>query len=216
MDVVWTVILVLLLVVALAFAIVILLGSLKRKRQEREKQEREAKDENRRKQQAEERANRCPVELEIGSTVGYADKWYEVKGKVSYNDAEGYTWFDYRLQNLETKERLWISLEKDEDWEASLWSDLTAGRDLLPDSPTAKTLVFDGTKFRLDERGQANYKVEGQTDFRPKAGSVEYVDFIGDDDRLLSYERYDGGSWEVSIGQDCNIEDIMDLPKLPQ
>ncbi|HEV7952052.1 MAG TPA: DUF4178 domain-containing protein [Candidatus Saccharimonadales bacterium] len=212
MDVVWTVILVLLLVAALAFAVVNLLGALKRKRKEREKNERDEKDDQQRKQQAEERANRSPVDLMVGGTVNYDDEWYDVKGKVSYVDAEGYTWFDYRLQNIADKTRRWVSLEKDEDWSITFWADLKSGRETLPDSPTSKTLVYEGAKFRLDERGQANYTVEGQTDLPHKAGSVRYADYEGDDGRYLSYEQYDDGSWEISIGEDWDPEKIVDLP----
>lgn len=212
MDIILTVLFVVILVVVLGFAVIQLLGFLKRKRQEREKREQATEDDRKRKQQAEERANRSPVDLMIGGTVSYNDEWYDVTGKVSYADAEGCTWFDYRLQNIDDRTRRWVSLEKAEDWDVSLWTDLKAGRETLPDTPTSKTLVYEGVKFRLDERGEAHYTVEGQTDLPHKAGSVKYADYEGDDGRFLSYEQYDNGSWEISIGETCDPAKIVDLP----
>ena len=46
----------------------------------------------------------------------------------------------------------------------------------------------------------ASYRSEGTTGLNEKGG-VDYVDYESGDGRLLAFERFDHGRWEVSTGE---------------
>ena len=70
--------------------------------------------------------------------------------------------------------------------------------------PRAKTITIEGTEYKLIEHGTASYRSEGTTGLNEKGG-VDYVDYESDDHRLLAFERFDHGRWEVSTGESIPV-----------
>lgn len=211
-----TIVLILALIVAAIVAAPFVIGSMKRKRKQRDQANAETAYDQRQQEAKERRKNACPVDLQIGSTVRYDGPWYKVNGKVSYREGK-YEWVEYRFKNIDNRVKAWLCIEKDEgEWLVTLWHDVNLVAADLPASPSDQFVIYDGEKYLFSESGQAGYKVEGETDLEHDSGSVEYFDYEGRSGAMLSYERYDGGVWEVSAGVKCNIDDIEDFPPVPE
>lgn len=120
----------------------------------------------------------------------------EIVGSLWY-DEDGFRWTSHRLTGLGAD--TWLDVEDDE---FSLW---TPRPDLAGIQPGAFKLEIDGRTFSQDEDGVANFEVQGDTGTSP-AGRYEYVDYSCPDGTLLSFERYEGGAWEVSEGRELNDE----------
>ena len=88
----------------------------------------------------------------------------------------------------------WLSVEDDEGLECVVWE-----RRPEPGlEPGEKTIELDGTSYSFDEQGTADYTLE-EAAGPGGSGRAEYADYVNGEERL-SFERYDGSGWEVSVG----------------
>lgn len=135
-----------------------------------------------------------PRTLRAGDMVEYLGEQLFVRGSLRLREG-GYHWSEHFLDDMEGARR-WLSVEEDPDLEVVLWNELK-GTDL---APNARTLTYEGVEYRRDEHGTAGFTSEGTTGLGA-TGQVEYVDFEAKGGRYLSFERFDGGSWEVALGE---------------
>lgn len=131
--------------------------------------------------------------VRAGDMVDYRGTLYFVRGSLRLTEG-GYSWSEHFLDDARGA-RCWISVEEDPDIEVVLWTEREA-----PAEPGGEHLEVDGVTYRLSERGTARYRSEGTTSLAEQ-GSVEYVDYTGDGERALGFERFDGGKWEAGVGE---------------
>lgn len=135
--------------------------------------------------------------LKPGDLVKADSGDFLVRGTIMYSDG-GYTWAEHLLDDAQGTKR-WLSVEDDEGLELSVWQRIPEV-DVESGSAGERSVVARGVAYKLVERGTAKYNAVGTTGTAP-VGDVEYVDYEAADGSLLSYERYDGGSWEVGVGR---------------
>nr|WP_246400794.1 DUF4178 domain-containing protein [Jiangella mangrovi] len=117
-----------------------------------------------------------------------------VRGSLRLREG-GYQWSEHFLDDVDGS-RSWLSVEEDPDLEVVKWLKLrNSGL-----KPSAATLSHDGVEYRRDEHGTAQFTSEGTTGLG-STGRVEYVDFEGPRGTYLSFERFEGGEWEVARGE---------------
>jgi hypothetical protein len=132
--------------------------------------------------------------VKVGDLLEYMGTRFFVRGSVLLKEG-GYVWREHFLDDVAGTRR-WLSVEEDPDLEVVLWEEIDA--ESL--NPSEKTLTWDGVEYRRDEHGTATYTAEGTTGLGA-TGRVEYADFEGAGGRYLSFERFDGGSWDVGLGE---------------
>lgn len=104
----------------------------------------------------------------------------------------GSQWAEHLL--VDGEYRRWLSVEDDEGLECVLWE-----RRPDPDlQPGGATIEVDGVSYRFDEQGTADYSLE-ETGGPGGSGKAEYSDYEAGE-RRLSFERYGGSGWEISVG----------------
>ena len=136
-----------------------------------------------------------PRTLKAGDMIDYLGVRYFVRGSVRLREG-GFTWSEHLLDGDGVEDvKVWLSVEEDPDLEVVWWTGRDAG--LRPD---ARALTLDDVEYRRDEHGTATYTTEGTTGLGA-SGRVEYVDYEGPGGRYLSFERFDGGAWEMSAGE---------------
>ncbi len=131
--------------------------------------------------------------LRAGDMVDYRGTLYFVRGSLRLTEG-GYTWDEHFLDDARGQ-RCWISVEEDPDLEVILWHESEEATE-----PGGDEMSVAGVRYRLEERGSARYRSEGTTTLAEQ-GTVEYVDYAGDGQRALGFERFDGGKWESGIGE---------------
>lgn len=135
-----------------------------------------------------------PRSLRAGDMVELLGERQFVRGSLRLREG-GYQWSEHFLDDIDGS-RAWLSVEEDPDLEVVRWVKLrNSGL-----QPSAATLSHDGVDYRRDEHGTAQFVSEGTTGLGT-SGRVEYVDFEGPRGRYLSFERFDGGEWEVASGE---------------
>ena len=127
--------------------------------------------------------------------VAYEGTDYVVDRTMRF-DEDGFTWDEHLLTDAVAGRKLWISVEDDEGVEVAVYEQV-AGADLSPD---ATEVAHDGVTYTRQERGRARFRVERADDGPGEQGEMEYADFRAGE-RLLAFERYGSGGWEVSTGQ---------------
>ena len=142
--------------------------------------------------------------LAPGDVVNYEGTDFIVDRTMRF-DEEGFRWDEHLLEDAVSGRKLWLSVEDDDGLEVAVYERVT-GADLSPD---ATEVSHGGTTFRRDERGRASYRVERVGDAAGESGTMEYADYAAGD-RLLAFERYGTGSWEVSEGRKIS-EHILDV-----
>lgn len=148
--------------------------------------------------------NGDPRLLKVADVVTYAGRDHSVRGSLRL-DEDGYTWAEHFLDDA-SGTRVWLSVESDPELEVVLWREVDA--ELVPGE---KTLTHDGVTYRLDEKGRARYRSEGTTGL-PETGSVEYYDYDGGSGRYLSFERFVGTEWEVGVGEELRLSELLIYP----
>lgn len=131
--------------------------------------------------------------LRAGDMVDYRGTLFFVRGSLRLKEG-GYSWSEHFLDDSRGQ-RYWISVEEDPDLEVVLWQPTDAVAE-----PGGDSMDVEGMRYRLDERGTAKYSSEGTTTVAA-TGAVEYVDYCGEGERALSFERFDGGPWEAGLGE---------------
>jgi hypothetical protein len=120
-------------------------------------------------------------------------------------DEDGFTWQEHLLLDAVSGRKLWLSVEDDEGVEVAIYEPV-AGVDL---EPGPASVEHDGVTFKREERGRARFRIERSDQQAPEQGQMEYADYSAGD-RLLSFERYGSGGWEVSTGSVIS-EHVLDL-----
>jgi len=131
--------------------------------------------------------------LRAGDMVDYRGALFFVRGSLRLKEG-GYGWSEHFLDDSRGQ-RCWISVEEDPDLEVVLWQPTEAVAE-----PGGESIEVEGVRYRLAERGNAHYTSEGTTTVAA-TGSVEYIDYNGEGERALSFERFDGGRWEAGLGE---------------
>lgn len=140
-----------------------------------------------------------PETIKAGDLLEFGNEKFFVRGTLRISEG-GYDWAEHFFQADQSATRLWLTVEKDPDLQVSRWSD----RPELDIEPKAKTITIEGTEYKLVEHGTASYRSEGTTGLNEKGG-VDYVDYESDDHKLLAFERFDHGRWEVSTGESIPV-----------
>ena len=140
-----------------------------------------------------------PAAIKAGDLLEFGNEKFFVRGTLRISEG-GYDWAEHFFQSDESATRLWLTVEHDPDLQVSRWRD----RPELDIEPKAKTITIDGTDYQLVEHGTASYRSEGTTGLNEKGG-VDYVDYESADHRLLAFERFDHGRWEVSTGESIPV-----------
>lgn len=133
----------------------------------------------------------------LGSNLLLRDHPVTVVGIIHYVE-DGETWTEFLVEGFPVS--TWLSYDEDQ---LMTWSPRP---DLAGTTPPRRTRL-DGVKYSRDEVGEAEYRAEGRTDTAAR-GSVQYMDLEGDDGSVLSWERFDGGDWEVSLGRRIPLQDL--------
>ena len=140
-----------------------------------------------------------PEKIKAGDLLEFGNEKFFVRGSLRISEG-GYDWSEHFYQADQSATRLWLTVEHDPDLQVSRWRD----RPDLDIEPKARTITFDGTEYSLVEHGTASYRSEGTTGLNEKGG-VDYVDYESDDHKLLAFERFDHGRWEVSTGESIPV-----------
>ena len=147
-----------------------------------------------------------PRALKTGDVVQFEGRDYLVRGSLHFEE-DGFAWQEHLLDDASG--RRWLSVEDDEELELVMWERLVE-----PElTPGPARLTHDGVEYILDEHGNATYTATGSTG-TPGTGSAEYWDYTSGD-RRLSFERYSGSTWEVSVGTLINERSLDIYPTNP-
>lgn len=133
-----------------------------------------------------------PRRIRVGDVIAHGGRDFIVRGTLELDEG-GFRWHEHLLDDVEV--RRWLSVEDDEDLELTLYETVRAP-ELQPGPPS---LTHGGVTYSLDEHGTARFRATGSTGTGP-TGTVEYYDYVSGEQRL-AFERYGGGSWDVSTGQ---------------
>lgn len=148
-----------------------------------------------------------PRKLKVGDVVHHEGHDYLVRGTIAF-DEDGFQWQEHLIDDASG--RRWLSVEEDEELELVMWDRITG----VALTPGSDTVTHDGVEYRLDEHGHASYTSTGSTG-TPASGRAEYFDYTSDE-RRLSFERYTGDTWEVSVGQPVNERSLDIYPTAPE
>jgi hypothetical protein len=148
-----------------------------------------------------------PHNFEIGYIVDRHEESWAVRGIVWF-DEKGYKWREIFLETAR-EERVYLSVEEDPDLKLALWTGVEV--DLTP-SPTV--LEYNSEVYHRKETGTAKYRTEGTTDLPTGPGEADYCDYEGPNGKLLSFERFNGGKWEVSTGETIHPSELKAYPPL--
>lgn len=139
-----------------------------------------------------------PMKIRVGDHLrwpGWGDTTFTVRGTATLRDG-AYTWQEHYIDPIQGDKR-YLSVEKDDgELYVIVWTTVEA--------PGLKLghpeVVYDGVTYELVEKGPADYTVVGTTDLLEGGGRVRYWDYEGPHEQYLSFERYDGGEVEISVG----------------
>ncbi|WP_027955143.1 DUF4178 domain-containing protein [Halobacillus kuroshimensis] len=151
-------------------------------------------------QQVPEVKERTPLMIEVGDIVTYDLADYEVVGKITYRDGS-YEWYAYQL--LEGNRTKWLAAEMDDELELGMYEkvNLPVGR------PYPSSLEYEGVTYTKDEEGEAQVTGEGRS-ANVNGRTVNYADYISEDEEAyLSVEAW-GTEVEVSIGSDIEAYEL--------
>ena len=145
-----------------------------------------------------------PEKIQLGNALDYVDTSYIVRGMARITE-DGYSWVEYYLAS--SGGHAWLCVEREDDLRVTLWKEQPE-HDLVP----AKDVVFNGVHYKQLEHGKASFNSAGTTNLMANSGQVEYVDYKSATGQLLSLERYDGQSWELSTGEEVNLNMLQVYP----
>lgn len=149
-----------------------------------------------------------PYKIKGGDQVGIPEGHFFVRGTIHFSLGSDH-WKEHFLDTgLGTRRYLGVEVV-DGRTVLTCWEEVKD----CDAHPGAKNVVYNGITYRLDEHETARYKSELTTDLDPSGSRVEYWDYeeVGGT-RLLSFECYDGGSIEVSVGYELDPSIVTYLP----
>lgn len=138
-----------------------------------------------------------PKSLAPGYMVTWGDSsvTYTVRGTVTLTEG-GSIWREYFVDPIRGAKRYLSVGDEDGDLEVIAWTSIS-DTDLRP---RQHQIAHNNVVYTRVERGEACYRSRGTTDL-PPSGCVVYHDYSDGGDRRLSFERFDGGKWELSTGR---------------
>jgi hypothetical protein len=136
-----------------------------------------------------------PLQIGLGDVIDHLGSTYAVRGTITCTQG-AYMWKEHHLDTGRGTRR-WLTVE-DEDGDVTviMWTEVN------PNDASFKSgrATFASTTFKLDEKGTASYTSVGTTGVLGQ-GTVEYADYEGPAGKWLARERFDGGEWEVAVGE---------------
>ena len=139
------------------------------------------------------------MEVGPGKIVRYGDAHLMVERTLRFENGDE-RWIEHRLSDDRLGRSLWLEIQGPR---ITIYERLPKGEDPA-DRPE---VVHDGVTYRLAEFGRATYRSQERAG-PGKQGEVEYLDYAADDLRL-SFERFDGGHWELSLGRVVDPGDVV-------
>jgi len=146
--------------------------------------------------------------LKAGDLVKTDEKDFFVRRTVVCNDS-GYKWQEHLLDDG-AGTRIWLTVEDDEGLDLGVWTKLPIA-DISSGQAGDASVVSHAKAFKLKENGTAQYESGLETD-SPQRGSVDYFQYEAADGSMLAYQRYDGATWEASIGERRRSSDLEIYP----
>lgn len=140
-----------------------------------------------------------PTQIKAGDLLEFGNEKFFVRGTLRISEG-GYDWAEHFFQSDDSATCLWLTVEHDPDLQVSRWRD----RPDLDIEPTSKSITIDGTDYEIVEHGTASYRSEGTTGLNEKGG-LDYVDYEAPNGKMLAFERFDHGRWEVSTGESIPV-----------
>jgi Domain of unknown function (DUF4178) len=140
------------------------------------------------------------TELTPGTVLTVRGRRARIRGSV-WLEQQDFVWSEHLLDLAEPGAH-WLSVEQDDALTLTTWE---TRADLLA-RPEGRIVRLDGRTWRRQEKGTANFMVEGELHY-PPAGTCEYHDYRAGEQRL-SFERFGGGAWEVSLGRTITAADV--------
>ncbi|HEV3002199.1 MAG TPA: DUF4178 domain-containing protein [Solirubrobacteraceae bacterium] len=142
--------------------------------------------------------------LAPGDAVSYEGTDFLVDRTMRF-DQGGYAWKEHLLSDAVSGRRMWLSVEEDDGLEVAVWERVPE-----PDvEPGPAELTYDGRAYERQERGSARFRTEQTGGGAGESGTMEYVEYAAGE-RLLVFERYGTGAWEVSTGRAIS-EHLLDV-----
>ncbi len=141
--------------------------------------------------------------LAPGDAVAYDGTDFLVDRTIHFDEG-GFAWKEHMLSDAVTGRKLWLSVEDDDGLEVAVWERLPV--DLEPGSTS---VTHDGVTYEREEHGTASFRIEQTGGSISESGTMEYQEYAAGD-RLLAFERYGTGSWEVSTGRSIS-EHVLDV-----
>ncbi len=138
-----------------------------------------------------------PRELKLGDLVEWpgAGTSHAVRGTMRLTE-DGYSWWEHFIDPVRGLKRYLSVDPSDGDVEVVVWTEV----DEFDIKPGQRQVAFDGIAYKLKEQGTARYTTNGTVNV-PSSGQVQYMDYRGEYGRRLSFERFNGGKWELSVGE---------------
>ncbi|NJP10799.1 MAG: DUF4178 domain-containing protein [Leptolyngbyaceae cyanobacterium RU_5_1] len=142
--------------------------------------------------------------LQIGDIVQYDGGDWVVEGRLTFDD-NGYTWFEYMLQDRD--EVRWLSVEEDDRVDV-FWMEPVTDLEISGEPP--KQLTYAGTIYQRGESGTVRMTRIGTT-LNRQAQRCRYFDYSGSNDQVLSIEDWDG-EFEITAGRRIRPSALSLLP----
>ncbi|WP_214109060.1 DUF4178 domain-containing protein [Acrocarpospora catenulata] len=138
-----------------------------------------------------------PRTIKVGDTVHIAGARYKAMGALHLS-WHGEQWTEHLLDDG-TRRYQWLSVQErdvsqgEAHLEVMLWTQVPAQGMI----PAKSMLIMEGVEFFPIERGTVAFRAEGMTGL-PDRGLLDFADYRANDNRLLSFQRVQGGQWVAS------------------
>lgn len=137
--------------------------------------------------------------IALGDVVTVRGQRMVYEGEILLREG-GASWQELRMAG--SPER-YLGVEYDPEPRLVLW---TAAA--LPGvEPGSRALDVGGRRYSRRESGTARFRAVHVPGL-PEHGTCEYVDYVGADGTLLSFERFEGGPWEASSGVPVHLSEV--------
>jgi hypothetical protein len=142
--------------------------------------------------------------LQLGDIVQYEGADWVVEGRLTFDD-DGYSWFEYMLQDGDTIR--WLSVEEDDRVEVT-WVETVTDLEISGEPP--RQLTYGGVTYQRGDSGTARMTRIGTT-MNKQAQICRYVDYSGPGEQTLSIENWNG-ELEVNVGRRIRPSALIILP----
>ena len=113
-----------------------------------------------------------------------------------FEDSAG-GWLEHRLSSNALGSSLWLEVPADPDAAVVVYQ----RSDFVGEEPDGRDEIeHDGVRYPLLTSGVATYRTMERS-AAPKRGQLEYYEYAAGEYRV-SFERREGGAWEVSAGEE--------------